>query len=438
VKAFVKLFFCVVWILGVTQFIHAQPDSYVYAYMAISQFGDAAEIMLVNPREATVESQPFPLPEGLIFSPRLKSLISPDVRWIASTLFAVDQSRIVIHLFNIEKQLEYEVAEGFVANYGKNLAWSQDSRYLAINIRLLNHNGINLYLYNIEKNELMKASIGTPLQREIAWSDDNTQLVTFSRPCLPDNACPDSLVLLDAASGREIASASLAELPFLGNSACDPKFSPTRRYVSFVSNCGYGVPFSYDFSNEIYIWHIEERALVKITDYAEGQANSSFQAKYNHAWLDDQTLLIGVNYRNGTDPEQQRLATYDFIGKMASTLSSEVGAAFEIDKTSGDIIFLPHLVFSDQPHKSEALLRLSNLSSISTLREHSLSIPHTCEAGFSPTGDLVAVITSKRACSLFIDGITFINSDASIIQAFPVETDKSYRVGLGWIKHSGR
>lgn len=437
-KVFVKLFFCVVWIFGLVQSIHAQSDSYIYAYMAISQLGDAAEIHLVNPREATVESQSFPLPEGLSFSPRIRSLISPDGRWIASTLFAVDQSRIVIHLFNTERQQEYEIAEGFVASYGRNLAWSHDSRYLALNIRLLNHNGINLHLYNVEKEELTKISVDTPLQREIAWSDDNTQLVTISHSCFPNTACPDSLVLLDTASGTEIASASLAELPFLGNSACDPRFSPDRRYVSFVSNCGYGVPFSYDFSNEIYVWHIEDGVLIKITNYAEGQDNSSFQAKYNHVWTDDQTLLIGVNYRNGNNPEQQRLATYDFIGKMASTLSSEVGAAFETDKKSGNIIFLPHLVFSDQSHESEELLRLSNLSSISTVREHSLSIPHTCEATFSPSGDLVAVVTSKRACSLSIEGITFISSDASMFQAFPVEADKPYRVGLGWIKQSGR
>lgn len=425
-------------ILGLDQQSFAQTTVYGYAYLTISSSGDRAEIYLVTPGGSIVERHPFPLPEGLIFSPRFRSVVSPDGRWIASTLFAADQSRLVIHLFDVARQEGYEIVEGFMHVHGKNVVWSPDSRYLAMNIRLMNEQSIDLYVYNTSDGSLINVSNDSSEQRDIAWSHDNMHLLTFSHPCPPNESCSDHLALFDVWHGALVNSVDLVELPFLGNSACNPKLSPDHRIVSFVSNCGVGVPFSYDFPNEIYIWDIDSGKLIQTTDYAQGQTGAGFQARYDHEWLDEQMLLIGTNYRRGNNPEQQQLVVYDLLEEAVQILSTNTGSEFEISAVSDQVVFLSRPVFSDQPESDrKAQLSLGILTSVQVGAAESIvtsaSVANACEATFAPMGGMIAVTASQRDCTLFLDRVTFINLDTNMSETYLIETTEPYVMMLGWV-----
>lgn len=414
----------------------SQTTVYGYAYLTLSSKGDSAEIHWVSPDNLQVEKRPFPLPEGFGFSPRFRSVVSPDGQWIASTLFALDQSRLVIHLFNVVSHQSDVIAEGFMDTYGENMAWSSDGRYLAINLRQVNEQNIDLYVYDTHNERIFNLSRDLSDQRDIAWSDDDKYLVTLNRPCLPSESCSNHLAVWDVQHSRNINSIDLGELPFLGNSACNPKLSPDNQRISFISNCGAGVPFSYDFPNEIYIGDIENAELTQITDYAQGQNGVGFQANYKHVWIDEYTLLIGSNYRQGENPEQQQVTIHDLIENTASVLSINMGADFELNTVQDQAVFLSRPVFSDEPDSVNVIrLSLSDLTSIEEGSVESLthSITDACESRFIPSSTITAITASVGDCALSIDRITFVTLDNSTSEVYRVETDAPYVMSLGWI-----
>lgn len=420
--------------------VFGQSSIYGYGYLHIAPYGDATEIRVVSPDapHRLISSHPFPLPEGWIFSPRFRSEVSPNGRWIASTLFAVDQSRLMIHLLDIETWQSHQLIEGYLTNNGQSLVWSPDGRYLAINIRQTEQQDLDLFIYDIRDGNIIDLSNDTADQRDIGWALDSRHVLTFSHPCSPRESCSDHLEIYAVEDAVRMSSIDLIDFPFLGTSACNPKASPDIRNVSVISNCGIGIPFSSDFPSEIYLWSRDRDRLTQVTNYAQGQVG--FLAEYQHEWLDNQTLLIGLNYRIGNNPEQLQLASHRLDSGILEVLSSSFGSGFALDKGRQQILLEESLIFTDQTRAGETIqVGFDVLSSGSTIETgaSSTEVFFACESYWSPDGEVVVITTSRRDCNLFVEGLIFISPSTQISATYTLDTEidpDAYNVRLGWLR----
>jgi len=439
--------FAVLLLSGI-QVVAAQSPSYRYGYMHISQYGEMAEINLVDPDDPShiVSSRLFPLSEEWMFSPRFRSVVSPDGRWIASTLFAVDQSRLMIHLLDVLTWESQSIIEGHTVSNGANLLWSPDSRYLAINIRSIEQEDVDLFIYSVEDGKLLNLSDDEANQRDIGWSQDSSRIMTFSHPCTPRESCSDWLEIFDIASGSRRSSIDLSELPLIGTSACRPIMSPDLQSVSLISNCGIGIVISFDFPNDVYVWNLDSGELTQITDYMQGQENIRFQASYSHEWISDQTLLIGINYRFGGTSEQQQLVAYHVENNRLEVLSNSIGSGFHINSIANRLLFRSGQIFTENAGAGqEAQLSLVSLSAFEPIAEdlytsiHTplITIPFACESRWRPDGNLIATAVSSRDCTLHMEGITFTAPTSRTSTHYMLSSDEvipnTYYTSLGWI-----
>lgn len=265
----------------------------------------------------------------------------------------------------------------------------------------------------------------------------------FSHPCLPDTSCSDTLEIYDVQSESRTNVADLQAIPFLGTSACNPKLSADHGYVSFASNCGVGIISPHDFPNELYVWSIDRNEISALTDYTQGASLFS-QAQYQHEWIDNHTLLAGVNYRLGNAPERRELALYYLDIGVKEVISTDIGGIFVSNVRTGAIAFHSAYLFDESKEERETEFRFAVPTSSeasaevlsSELEYTSIDVTSACESAWSPGTRLLAVSISTRDCKLFIEQIAFVDAATKRVSYFMVDTDASFypfTIALGWL-----
>jgi WD40-like Beta Propeller Repeat len=252
---------CTLCLLLVLSPVQAQ-QAYHYAYFKVSQFGESVELNIVNQTGTSVRRQAYPLPSGLVIStPQLQSLVSPNGEWIASPLFSIDNTRLVIQIYNPVSGEARQVIEGYITRKGDSVAWSPDSRYLALVVGQ-GTGSLELFVYSIADGSLTNLTNDDFDQSDVAWWPDSSRIATFMRPCTVNISCVEQLEVYELRSRSRTASIDLSSLPILGHSACNPKISPDGQYIAFISNCGIGIAMAMDFPNEVYLanWRTGELA----------------------------------------------------------------------------------------------------------------------------------------------------------------------------------
>jgi Tol biopolymer transport system component len=422
--------------------------TYAYAVMSIAPLGDSATIHIVDPESSSnpVETREFPLPTDWLLIPQIHSQISPDGRWMVSTLFARDQSRLMIQVTNVETLQSEAVIEGYMLGETRHLAWSPDSRTLAIVLRATSELDSDLYVYRMDDSTLINISNDDFDQRDAVWSQDNDFVLAFTHPCAANTVCADQLTLFDVASGRAITTANLSALPFLGSSACNP--NSTSNIVAFTSNCGVGIPFATDFPNEVYLWDTSTGTVRQITNYTSQAEPVIASASYHYEWLSSTDLLIGVNYQVSGQSEQQELIEHNIETGMSIVRTRNLGQGFALDSTRTLLAIQSSremLTATNAGQSSEvAIVRIDEIRSISpdTLganAESRLTLPSTCDLFWSPDSNGLAVSSSSVNCSFNVETLTFLNQSSNGITNFDISSlieirPNHFVVNLGWVR----
>lgn len=422
--------------------------TYAYAIMTIAPLGDSATIHMLDPKSSSnpVETRVYPLPTDWLLIPQLQSQVSPDGRWMVSTLFARDQSRLMIQVTNVETMQSEAVIEGYLLGETRHLAWSPDSRTLAIVLRATSEMDSDLYIYHMDDSTLLNISNDDFDQRDVVWSQDNNFVLAFTHPCAANTVCADQVTLFDVATGRAITTADLSTLPFLGSSACN--LNSASNIVAFTSNCGIGIPFATDFPNEVYLWDTSTGTIRQITNYTSQAEPVVASASYHYEWLNSTDLLIGVNYQVSGQSEQEELIEHNIETGMSIVRTRDLGQGFALDSTRtllGIRSSREMLTATSAGQSSEvAIIPINEIRSASpdalgANAESRLTLLSTCDLFWSPDSIGLAVTSSSANCSFNIETLTFLNPSSNGIINVEISSlieirPNHFVVNLGWVR----
>ncbi len=437
-------------ILPAPSFVRAQ-STYWYGYLRVTNYGSVAELFVVDPMnpEAAPQQRSFSIPNGWILgSPVLPSALSPNGEWFATLLAPPSGGPGLIQITNLVSGDIRRVIEGHILSHGRSMAWSPDGDNLALNITQGNED-LDIFVYSLADGQLSNLTNDNFDQQDITWSSDSSQIMTFTRPCAADTACASQLQVFDVQRRGLVNSVDLSDIPLLGSAACNALLSPDRRYISFISNCGFGLAGMGDFPSEIHLWELQTGRLIQVTEFsAEAQSSQQlFRAFYNQTWLDNQMLLIGINYQISGGQIHHQLLAYDVADETQNVLSTAF-AGYRINPLFQQLVVWNYAL-PDNTISLQGQTNLFGFAPLSTLTADSqalsqdiqrttISIPAACDIQWSPDGTMLyATITaSTEGCQGFVSGVTFINPATQAVQEYDFQSLNDvtdYIIPIGWI-----
>jgi hypothetical protein len=316
-------------------------SSQLYAYIERS---DTTSLVIVDPAVNMTEEiarYVYPVSSGWSVHHVLLHELNSEL-WSFAVLYR-GYGDVMLSIANLKTGFTRELITG--APYNPEILWSPDGQKVAFITSSLEPEkkpGLDVYIYDLTTDELKSLTDSKVRYAGLAWSSDSSEIATFSHYCEVLEYCSEQthsvLYIFDIKTGLAIDHLILPQeftLP------CDPIFSPQEDFVAFTSHC-YGYIVGWLAPSDIYLYNRQSKLVERVTTFGDKAFEGSiekytFYVIYGYAWLDDQTLLVGVDYRVVTKEEGHQLLTYHLDG-TAMLLSSELGADFTIVPSRGQII----------------------------------------------------------------------------------------------------
>jgi len=442
----------------------AQEESYNFVYIA-SVAGTADSLSSSNPALQNVLTEHFTLPDGFspIFSPGYGAFLDPTGIWVATFVSQITGALSLpprVHLWNLQTgETRFLSSENwaYINPDFTNLAWSGDGQHVAFSIGETTREGesdTELYAYDLPRDILTRVTDDAFEQSEVYWSADSKYLMTFTTPCLHNEDCAHQLDMYHIEGGKSSLdqSVKLDQLIGLGNYSCDVKTSIDSRYVTFVSICLEGWGGTTGWPSRLYIWDRMTNALAPLTSFgvdAFESKNIASIARYQHNWLDPQTLLVGVDYQITSTVDsnlpQQYLLLYHLPDLTPESLSENYGSNYILNPTTLELYLSPFVspIFRWATTKTTPLEVASLASLMSTNKENLESsivsreetFPLFCKSFISPDGMWLALSSpdTNGGCTNSITELKFVSLSKTQKEAYTISAKEgSFLIPLGW------
>jgi hypothetical protein len=204
--------------------------------------------------------------------------------------------------------------------------------------------------------------------------------------------------------------------------------------------------------NDVYLWDISKNSMSTITSFAQKATttNSFIYSIFDYAWLDDDTLLIGADYRVIGGEEGHQLQTYDIATGTTRVLSTALGAGFSINPVTQEVLLRPSSseFTPAQPPAADAAIPLSIMniaametaSAMSAQAVETVSVPLTTDWVWSPDGVYAygLVLSTVNDADYGSYTVAFLDGRTRQVtqQVITVSGDaaSSYLIPVGWVR----
>lgn len=342
--------FCITPALG----IHAEPSIYKFAYLSLST-NNKLQLNLVNPVNLTVSGQ-HSIPLLPLQAPS-RVLGSPDGKWLGLDLsfgWHWNLGDDVLRLINISSGTSRDIIHGYFpetadryAGKYQDMAWSPDSKYLAFVI--FENQIATAYVYNVATDSTTKLTVKSVNAWHLAWTNDSSELAVQSDTCSDGGLnCQATIEAFDMATLSPKLALDLSSLPGGGDEfvACNLRWSPDGRYLSFVSICD---TQAFQAAKEVYIWDTKTTKFQHLTSFTLDILKRKpviATGIYHTVWADSQTLLVSVIIIDTEfvkakvqDTTQLKTFVYQIPNGTFAKLSSEDTEEWAVNPITGEIAF---------------------------------------------------------------------------------------------------
>jgi hypothetical protein len=428
----------------------SSQNGYEFAYLI--SHTSATQMILVNPEDSLSERDVthFPTPnEWRVNYPPIPNAAQDGNQWMVFTVAEPSTYTDKIVIFNKTNGFTTEIQTS-IAGAAMRFRWSPDGLKLAI-ITAINDADLDVYVYSIESNILVNVTDDGLDQRDVSWFPDSQSLSIMTFSCENNEACGGILSTYRIDDVTKTGEISIMEI-FGSGLACNMSANTMGTFVAFTSYCMSQDSTAGPQINDAYLWDIANNSVSAITSFAQQAAtrNAPIYSIFDYTWLDDDTLLIGADYRVFGVEEGHQLQTYAVTTGTTTVLSTAIGAGFSVNPVTQEVLLRPSSseFTPAQPPAIDATIPLSlmNTTALETASTMSLqavdtvSAPLTTDWVWSPDGVyayglVLSTVNDADYGSYtvaFLDGRTReVTQEVISVTGDPAS---SYIIPIGWVR----
>jgi Tol biopolymer transport system component len=424
----------------------AQP-SHSYAFLLVSN-NQMGQLGIVRPNATmSVEYRNLPIPAEWRIP--VVQQVSPDGHWIVFIAAAKEGDRRDIRLIGLYNAISGDMRilpsgqPVGVPGSVQGIVWSPNSRYLGMS--LLTEFGSDVYVYGVDTAEWTNVTNDGWYHPYLAWSPDASQLATVTQICPIDQPCSWTLEIVNVVDGSRQTTLDLFALaPATGGVACELKWSPDGRYLTFAMGCESTI---FETPKDMFIWDRVTGTVENATRFtldAYDPATPLFlAAEYRTIWRDAETFFISAQYAIEPNivntatlmyrlPERELVPLFDdFVEEWAINPVTNQVAARVVETSS---------VRSSLVYRYELPIFVQILSVYFSDTEQVVfqnELPNGCDPQWSPDGTMLAYGQTPTGICYENDALVFydVATQATTIYR-PVLSDGSTPSAIfpiGWI-----
>lgn len=430
------------------------------AYLNTSLDNASLQVKFVDANTAMVaEQRDLPIPDGIVtVKDKVPFAFSPNPKgdWVALYYVSEDIQGYLIRLYNLHSGQILDVYRTSSQLFTQNAMWSPDGRYLTIEERSVTEANLLFislqgnYTQNIYSFPLTQFTYTNSVPFSFGWSQDSTLLAVSIAACrsLEPIDCPTILLTYSIPSLSLVSSVNqFPWRPNTGIDICQPSWSSNNRYLAFFSGCNSS---SNLMSSEAYLFDTATNQVTKLTnflsDFVNDPARTLFDtawARYDLAWLNSDSLLIGVTYTKfleSTNPIPAPISQLLLYNTMTGVIYpiSNTSAATSIQLRPNGTLVGYHEYGNVNPDKfletNAGVIRLAELQNSNLVTVFTGT--NGCETSWSPSGRYFAYtrrIGTKCLGQLQAIAVRDLHTNSSAEYQIPSPTVPTEYFFLAWV-----
>jgi hypothetical protein len=339
------------------------------------------------------------------------------------------------YLVNAKTGTIQSLSIGRLSHMQQRYTHSPDGKMLGVSF-LHPKNGYSAYLYHIEAAHWVPLLENLSRPPQLIWSRTSQQVLMVSGWCPSPDDCDHQLTIFDVADGSVTKQILLSDYDLgfsAGDSLCGLSWSPSQRYIAFMSACGGPAEIN---PKEIYLWDMQKNVLKQLTNYTKPKSDRSayILASYTLLWLTENDLLIGAIF--GDQAQLKTQSIHLQLPELTRTVLSDK-AIVEWAANPKDGLVATREVFNVAPHSVEASTQISlaQLNQQTFTPDNKVDLLDGCNLHWSPDGEVLASTLHRTQCSAPVEAIVFYDRTGQVISRHVPAGDPTQRqiIPIGWL-----
>lgn len=408
--------------------IDDRESEMTYAYILRAE--PYPRIVFINTNSVIISETQLPLTNA-----KIAQVVTSNFLISIFTYTNLNERLEPFYLVNAKMGTIQSLRVGRLSHMQQRYTHSTDGKMLGVSF-LHPETGYSAYLYHIEAAHWVPLLENLSRPPQLVWSKTSQQVLVVSGWCPSPDDCDHQLTIFDVADGSATKQILLSDYDLgysAGDSLCGLSWSPSQRYIAFMSACGSPAEIN---PKEIYLWDMQKNMLKQLTNYTKSGSNRSayILASYTLLWLTDNDLLIGAIF--GDQAELNTQSIHLQLPELTRTvLSDKAIVEWAVNPKYG--LVAAREVFNLNPNSLEtsAQVTVAQLNQQTLTADNKVALSDGCNLSWSPDGEVLASTLHRTQCSAPVEAIVFYDRMGQEISRHVPAGDPTQRqiIPIGWL-----